>query len=611
MKRIKESGASYRKKRKLREEEVRKSGSLLKYFGTTSASSTICETASSSVENEANRTDSEEVDSQETVVEASFEIKNLEAASNVVESVSSTDKGGPVAELEESVVPWNEKCLKDAGEWPIKITDDLRTLLVRQTSTAFQHIDCDFAEVERPGVAAKGGARKLTRDWFYRKLPNGEKMLRSWMVYSPSKAALYCFCCRLFGTENNPCHTSGFQSQNGFNKWWKLNPKLEEHESSTAHIKHFMEWKALEVGILRGATIDQKSQEAILSEEKKWRDLLARMLDIIKFLAKQNLAFRGHREHGGRDDTSCNKGNFLELVQLLSKYDPVLREHFTKVSIGKQKSISYMSPKIQNEFINLLGDRVRKQIIQQVKEAKYFCVIFDSTPDISHRDQISQVLRYVKLDGTNVEVVESFVDFVETKGKTAEKLTKLIVEKLQADGLDIQDCRGQSFDNAAVMSGVHSGVQARINAINPKAQFVACTNHSLNLVGVHAASVAINSVTFFETLEKIFAFFSSSTHRWDVLIAATSHGVKRLVETRWSARYDAVIAIKNNYYKLLDVLVQLTDDNENVITRSDAGLILLAIQSFPFLCYLGFWSEILGEINDAPNKGIGYSSMHS
>ena len=47
------------------------------------------------------------------------------------------------------------------------------------------------------------------------------------------------------------------------------------------------------------------------------------------------------------------------------------------------------------------------------------------------------------------------------------------------------------------MAGQHTGVQKRIKEMNKKAEFVACTNHSLNLVGVHAASVAVNSITFF------------------------------------------------------------------------------------------------------------------
>ena len=59
------------------------------------------------------------------------------------------------------------------------------------------------------------------------------------------------------------------------------------------------------------------------------------------------------------------------------------------------------------------------------------------------------------------------------------------------------------------------------SSVNPLAQVVTCTNQSLNLAGLHAASVAIRSVTFFGTIEKLFCFFSSSHHRWDVLTAVT------------------------------------------------------------------------------------------
>lgn len=111
-------------------------------------------------------------------------------------------------------------------------------------------------------------------------------------------------------------------------------------------------------------------------------------------------------------------------------------------------------------------------------------------------DQTSQILRYVKLDGTKVQVTKSFIDFLETEGKKAKDMVKMILDKIESDGLDIQNCRGQAYDNAAVMSGRHSGVQMRIKAVNKNAQFVACSNHSLNLVGVHAASIAVDSVTF-------------------------------------------------------------------------------------------------------------------
>ncbi|GBP72642.1 Zinc finger protein 112 [Eumeta japonica] len=70
--------------------------------------------------------------------------------------------------------------------------------------------------------------------------------------------------------------------------------------------------------------------------------------------AQQNLAFRGHCE----DISSENRGNFLELVQLLAKYDPVLKEHCLKQeAAGASKRVPpYLSKGIQNEFTQCLGD---------------------------------------------------------------------------------------------------------------------------------------------------------------------------------------------------------------------------------------------------------------
>lgn len=52
-----------------------------------------------------------------------------------------------------------------------------------------------------------------------------------------------------------------------------------------------------------------------------------------------------------------------------------------------------MSPQIQNEFKIILGNNVHQHIIEQIKRAKYYSIIFDSTPDLSHEDQTSEVLR--------------------------------------------------------------------------------------------------------------------------------------------------------------------------------------------------------------------------
>ncbi|GFY48121.1 hypothetical protein TNIN_238991 [Trichonephila inaurata madagascariensis] len=111
------------------------------------------------------------------------------------------------------------------------------------------------------------------------------------------------------------------------------------------------------------------------------------------------------------------------------------------------------------------------------------------------------------IENQKVRVEESFIDFIETKNKTAEVISGMIISKLKADGLDDMNYRGQAYDNAAMMVGCHTGVQQRIKDINTNAEFVPCSNHSLNLVYVHAPSVEVNSVTFFGTLERCYSFF--------------------------------------------------------------------------------------------------------
>lgn len=181
--------------------------------------------------------------------------------------------------------------------------------------------------------------------------------------------------------------------------------------------------------------------------------------------------------------------------------------------------------------------------------------------------------------------------------KDAKSITEVIVSKLATDGLDIHDCRGQGYDNAATMAGKHSGVQQRLLQVNSKALFVPCSNHSLNLVGVHAAGAGVDSITFFGVVEKLFTFFSASTHRWDILKAFVPKTVKRLVETRWSARHDAVTAIKCHYDELYEALERLTDQTENSDTRGDAGTLLSSISTFTFICFLHMWGDILPKVD--------------
>lgn len=166
-----------------------------------------------------------------------------------------------------------------------------------------------------------------------------------------------------------------------------------------------------------------------------------------------------------------------------------------------------MSHEVQNEFIGLLGSTVRQEIIKEIQEAKYYSILFDCTPDVSHKEQMSQIIRYVKVTGSEVKIVERFIDFIEAEEKKSVNLTDYIVKKLESDGINLQNCRGQSHDNANTMRGEYGGVQKRIKDLCKCAKFVPCSVHSLNLVCVHAALSVIIMVTFFWHCSFIHFFF--------------------------------------------------------------------------------------------------------
>jgi hypothetical protein len=105
------------------------------------------------------------------------------------------------------------------------ISDSVRIELVRRGSGPLQH---------RCGPFSSINGRSLTEGRFSRRLTNPQLVPRSWLLYSFSKEAAFCFCCVLFGHRN--MKDSSFANVNkGFKNWQKLNPRIPKHEASVMH----------------------------------------------------------------------------------------------------------------------------------------------------------------------------------------------------------------------------------------------------------------------------------------------------------------------------------------------------------------------------------------
>lgn len=229
---------------------------------------------------------------------------SVDMEKNDEENEAESQKILEITELEEQGDETNLKIFSDVSFWELPLQNHLRIEIIKKGSSTIQNKNGPFNLVQRNVTQMKGLDRQLSPEWFYKQMKNGEKILRSWMVYSPNSGSLYCFCCRLFATSITKL-TSKFVT--GFQKWWKLNPKVYEHESSENHLQFLEKWKIMEANLKTNKTIDAELISFAENEKKKWRNILYRLLDITLFLAKQNLPFRGHQE----DESSLNKGNFL------------------------------------------------------------------------------------------------------------------------------------------------------------------------------------------------------------------------------------------------------------------------------------------------------------
>ena len=463
------------------------------------------------------------------------------------------------------------------------VTKEVCNYLIERGSRLYQHSNYDFSE-----SCTTGGHhnRYCSLGLFTRVHPlNGEKSWRSWLCYSPSKRRLYCFACKLFRMDDLQFIHEGFSDCGHGQR------SISRHEKGNSHLSAMF---ALDSRGLSLSRIDTDLDKQLKTDCNYWKNVLQRIVAVVKFLAERGLPFRGHDEIIG----SQANGNYLGILELISQFDPFLAAHIDKYGNRGRGHVSYYASTVCDEFIQIMGQKLFQSIIHELKCAKYFSVSIDSTPDITHIDQLTCVLRYVLDDGP----VERVVKFIEICGHTGEELANSLLMFLEQAGININDCRGQSYDNASNMSGKYIGVQARVREKNPKADYIPCFAHSLNLVGKCAADTCTASVSFFDFIQGVYDFFCRSTHRWATLVKALEEGnalvVKRLSDTRWSARADACDALLRGYTNIRGALDSLSEEeNTKKEARKEAEGLADKMRTLEIGFMAEFWAALMERFN--------------
>lgn len=240
-------------------------------------------------------------------------------------------------------------------------------------------------------------------------------------------------------------------------------------------------WINYKNSLIKGSIVAKMSTSHEIAVKEN-RDYLYKLCEIIKYLAKQGLSLRGHCENVD----SLNKGNFLELCILISKFDSLFKSKF-------ENYFNLSSHEIQNDLIKSYSELVIKLIRESIIKTGFYSIQCDEAKS-HHKELLTICVRYVD----ELQIRERFISFQDvSNSRTAKGLYTNLKETLSSIGVFNVPIIAQSYDGASVMSGIYGGVQALLKDDHKNAIFIHCMSHRLNLALVSACCSCTMANDFF------------------------------------------------------------------------------------------------------------------
>ncbi|BBH02873.1 Putative disease resistance TIR-NBS-LRR class protein [Prunus dulcis] len=454
---------------------------------------------------------------------------------------------------------------------------------------------CQPRSYKFPQTNQSGINRRFIAHWFDD---------HDWLEYSIAKDAAFCLHCYLFKSNFDQVGGDAFTGV-GFNNWKKAKERFNLHIGPVGSVHN----QAREVAYnlmhqtthIETIVIKQTSQA-----RTAYRTCLNASLKCTRYLLRQGLSFRGHDESA----QSSNKGNYLELLQFLADHDEKVKAVVLENAPGNLKLIA---PSIQKDLVNSCAKETIDLILSDVKD-RYFSIMVDEARDVSIKEQMAMVLRYVNDKG---QIIERFVGVQHVTDTTSSALKEAIDEFFSSANLSFSKLRGQGYDGASNMRGEFNGLKTKILREQPCAFYVHCFAHQLQLALVAVAKKNIDVNSFFTTANSLVNVVGASCKRRDALRAQyqeelvrafeddcliTGRGLnqertlKRAGDTRWNSHYGTLISIISMFPSVVNVLQMIVDDNPND-SSGEAYKLWREIQSFEFVFHLFVMKAILGITN--------------
>jgi len=189
---------------------------------------------------------------------------------------------------------------------------------------------------------------------------------------------------------------------------------------------------------------------------------------------------------------------------------------------------------------------------------------------VSTVEQVSISFRHVEKD---LSIEETFMGFYSTSSTTGETLASIIKDSMIRFNLEGKNLRGQAYDGASNMSGKHAGVQAILKKDFPRAMYIHCWNHCLNLALQDITKGCTWIRDALGLVHGVFTFFKDSPKRKEALkeLQDGLASLKPISPTRWTVRHASLQAFQMQYSAIMQALSKFASDKQNSTAAATAS----------------------------------------
>ena len=388
-----------------------------------------------------------------------------------------------------------------------------------------------------------------------------------WLVYSKYLDGAFCLACALFSKQCGGRNSTKLDKlvKSPLTFWTTAFQRLVSHSNGKCTTRNF---SVIAMNNFRrsmsqeAVPIDQQLDNLLQQQIAKNWEIMWSLFKTVIFCGRNNIALRGRRDNDPSNESL--QGSFQALLYFrVDSGDQVLQEPLETSA----QNATYVTKTIQNEMINTVGKYIIDNLSREIRESKYFSVIADEAADISNKENLSIVVRFVD---NNQTICEEFAGFhLCEEGTTGLAIKNLIINAATELGISMNDCGGQCYDGAGNMAGRLNGASSLIKADHDKAIYVHCMNHRLNLCIADTCSLPLVR-EMMATVRKLSEFFNNSPKRQQYLIKSikellpdNNHQVLiNVCRTRWVARIDGMD-------RIVEMLLPVASTLEDIAMNKD------------------------------------------